>query len=290
MSTNTQNKNLNLSLLEKNLNREQYSFANINLLGKCNADCFFCLGKDIPELLTQHNQINTYYTEWQNFETFLNQCKENKIEKLYITGQNVDSLQYRFLAELIDYLQNNNFTVGLRTNGYLAEQNIDTINKCKNSIGYSIHTLNAETNDAIMKRKDMPNWTKILKATTNPRVAIVINRYNLAEFWSLMLYLQDFDNIKYVQVRRVSTDTRKQQLMPDILAYEELYKTIRNQGYRPNRTFYGAECYQMFGLETVFWRTVQTSVNSMNYFTDGTISPEYFIVQGYLNNYEKRVY
>jgi hypothetical protein len=29
------------------------------------------------------------------------------------------------------------------------------------------------------------------------------------------------------------------------------------------------------------WRTVGTSVNSLNYFTDGTLSGEYFVIEGY---------
>ena len=37
--------------ITKNRNRKEYSFANINLLGNCNANCYFCLGKDIQEEL-----------------------------------------------------------------------------------------------------------------------------------------------------------------------------------------------------------------------------------------------
>lgn len=40
-------------MIIKNRKRDKYTFANINLLGKCNADCYFCLGKDIPELLNK---------------------------------------------------------------------------------------------------------------------------------------------------------------------------------------------------------------------------------------------
>jgi hypothetical protein len=30
--------------------------------------------------------------------------------------------------------------------------------------------------------------------------------------------------------------------------------------------------------------TVRTSVNNYNYFTDGTVSDEYFVIEGYLKN------
>lgn len=48
--------------------------------------------------------------------------------------------------------------------------------------------------------------------------------------------------------------------------------------------FYGAERYQLYGKEVCFWRTVETCANSINYFTDGTISEEYFVVEGYMKN------
>lgn len=55
----------------KNLHRDAPIFANINLLGKCNVDCYFCLGKDIDSEFKKHNQINTHYKDWENFSEFL---------------------------------------------------------------------------------------------------------------------------------------------------------------------------------------------------------------------------
>lgn len=51
--------------------------------------------------------------------------------------------------------------------------------------------------------------------------------------------------------------------------------------------FYLADQYNLFGKEINFWRTVETNINSLNYFTDGTCSDEYFIVEGYLKYYNK---
>jgi molybdenum cofactor biosynthesis enzyme MoaA len=272
----------------KNRNRDAYSFANINLLGKCNVDCFFCLGKDIDELLSKHDQTATHFSEWKNFDAFLNLCKKSGINKLYITGQNTDSLLYKYLEELIVFLQEQkDFSVGLRTNGYLALNKMQTLNLCKNSVGYSIHTLNPDVNQKIMGTKTLPKWREIIPQTTNPRINVVINRYNVNEFFTLMAYFSRFKNIKYVQVRRVSTDTRTNYLKQDVEAYENLFNYVDSH-YRLIGTFYGAQRYRIFNLETVFWRTVETSVNSLNYFTDGTISNCYFIVEGYLKNYAKQ--
>jgi molybdenum cofactor biosynthesis enzyme MoaA len=79
-----------MNAFDKNRNRENPTFANINLLGKCNVDCYFCLGKDIPELLNIHDQTRMPFREWKNFDKFLSICKEGGINKLYITGQNME--------------------------------------------------------------------------------------------------------------------------------------------------------------------------------------------------------
>jgi hypothetical protein len=40
----------------------------------------------------------------------------------------------------------------------------------------------------------------------------------------------------------------------------------------------------VYPIDVVFWETVSTTANSMNYFTNGVISTEYFIIEGYLKN------
>ena len=272
------------SLITKNRDRASYSFANINLLGYCNADCYFCLGKDIEEELAGKNQLNTPFSEWKNFDSFLDECKEKGVTKLYVTGQTADGLQYKHLEDLVDTLQADNFTVGVRTNGYLATRKMNIIQKMEGGIGYSIHTLNQEKNKIIMGREDLPDWEKIIPASgPNVRVSIVLNRYNVDEFYDICKFLSGFDNVRYIQARRISTDTREKELAKDIEIYEEFYKEFAATHPKIG-DFFLAQQYEIFGKEVNFWRTVETSVNSLNYFTDGTCSGEYFIVEGYLKN------
>lgn len=212
--------------INKNRNRRDYSFANINLLGKCNADCFFCLGKDIPELLTKHNQLTTHFSEWKNFEVFLNHCRENYIRKLYVTGQNTDSLQYKYLSELVDYLQPE-FSIGLRTNGYLSLPKMKVIKKCNDEIGFSINSLDHKTNELIMGRKDLVPWEAIFPDVKNCRVSIVINRHNYREFFDIIDLCSRFPSVKYVQARRISTDTRFEEMKEHIEIYEDLYEQVK---------------------------------------------------------------
>lgn len=274
------------NIIKKNRNREKFTFANINLLGSCNANCYFCLGKDITEQLKGKNQLQIHFSQWKNFDVFLERCKEEGVKKLYLTGQTADGLQYHYLNELIDYLQSNDFLVGVRTNGYLAEAKMDSILKMKDEIAYSIHTLNPEVNKTIMGKGYLPNWEKIIPMSgDNVRISIVLNRYNYDEIENLIEYISKFENVRYIQIRRISTDTRYESLKEDIELYEKFYNYI-SEKYKDSRMddFYFAQRYKIHGKEVNFWRTVETSINSLNYFTDGTCSDEYFIVEGYLKH------
>jgi MoaA/NifB/PqqE/SkfB family radical SAM enzyme len=274
-------------MIKKNRDRENYTFANINLLGKCNADCYFCLGKDISQDLAGKDQLKLHFMKWKNFMPFLHLCKKHGIRNLYLTGQTADGLQYKYLGELVDFLQGSWFRVGVRTNGYLAKRNIATIRKMDGEIGYSLHSLNPETNKIIMGRSDLPDWDCLLsKSGKRVRVSIVLNRYNVGEIFAIVKYVSGFRNVKYIQVRRISTDTRLGKLYEDIEMFEHFYKAF-STAYEKIDDFSLAPEYELYGKKICFWRTVETSCNSLNYFTDGTISDEYFIVEGYLKNKQK---
>lgn len=274
---------------EKNWDRSAPSFANINLLGKCNVDCYFCLGKDIDPILSKQNQLGIHYSRWEKFEQFLTLCRDNNVNNIYVTGQNTDSLIYPHIGELIDYLQDRGFDAGLRTNGYLAHKRMNVLEKCRRSVGLSIHTLDPDTNEFIMGKREIPNWNEIIPNIPNVRVSIVLNRYNVDESFNLFRYISGFPNVKYVQVRRICTDSREQYLLPDVEAYENVAKVIAASHDQVGE-FYGAPIYVINGKEFCFWRTVKTDIDSYNYFTDGTISEEYFVVEGYMReskNYPK---
>ena len=74
-------------------------------------------------------------------------------------------------------------------------------------------------------------------------------------------------------------------MLKHVQEYEKLHKFVESS-HPLIREFYGAPIYDIDGVEVTFWRTVQTTVNSINYFTDGTLSDEYFVVEGYMKNRE----
>lgn len=274
-----------MQIFDKNYKREQPIFANINLLGACNIDCFFCLGKDLPEHFGASRYEGVHFSEWKNLDAFLVLCQEHKIKKLYITGQNTDPHLYSYLTELVRFLQDDmGFDVGIRTNGYGAIANLDLYNECRGTIGYSLVSLDHNINHKICGVYDLPDWKYIIPRTKKCRISVVVHRYNFIELMGILKFLSQFDNVKYIQLRRISTDTRQEEFVLDAEIFEHVYNSFRaNFGHQFQRnSFYDAEVLKLFGKEITFWRTIKTSVNSFNYYTDGVFTDEYFIIEGYL--------
>lgn len=272
-------------MIRKNRDRSEYSFANINFLGRCSLDCLFCLGKDLKEEFSKYNQLDTPPSKLPNLDKFLDLCKEHNIKSIYLTGQNTDSLLYKHLDELVNYLQEDrNFKVGLRTNGLLAKRKISTINKCKKSISYTMLTLNPKTMETITGVRAIPDFDYIFQNVIIPqRVATVVTTQNVDEILGLVNFVAKYPQVKYFQIRRISTDTREQEMKPHIEAFEEFYERVKKE-FPQIGEFEKSPILDIYGVKTSFWRTVETSVNSLNYFSNGVISDWYFIIEGYLKN------
>lgn len=292
-------------LTVKNRDRSPYTFANINLLGKCNCDCYFCIGKDLKEEFDKYNNLKQHFSEWSNWEIFLTHCKDLSIPQIYVTGQNTDSLCYPHLEEMMHYLKGEGFFVGLRTNGLLARKKMKIINLSTtcwgDAVSYSVHTLNVGTMYA-MTGVDYPEyyfkwedyWREVFQKTTaKMRVAIVCTRYNVQEIYDLIKFLAQFPNIEYIQVRKVSTDTRIDELGADLDCFEMLVEALNGDNEKRRalnipldvqftfKEFEKSKVYNICGKNVSLWRTVGTTVNSINYFTNGKISNCYFIIEGY---------
>ena len=266
----------------KNRERSVPTFLNINLLGPCNVDCYFCLGRDLAGKYFQHNQLVVHFSQWENFGHAVRESLMAGISRVYVTGQTTDSLAYKHIGELVSYLKGMGFSrVGLRTNGMLAINRMEAINSC-DSVGYSIHTLKPEASLRIMGTDLIPDWNGILRATSCPRVrvSIVIGRYNIEEVYDLLAFLSSYPWLQYIQLRKVSTDNRSKELLLDAEIFEKLHEQFA-ASHTQMGEYEGAPIYDHKGLEVIFWRTVETHANSFNYFTDGTFSREYFIVKGY---------
>lgn len=266
----------------KNRDRRYPTFANINLLGKCNMNCYFCLGKDLENYNLSMIK-ETHFSAWPEFDNFLEICTNANIKKLYITGQNMDSLQYNYLGELIEHLKTKNFFVGLRTNGLLATQKYPFLTQCNDEIGFTFISNNEKVVKSITGVEIIPDWKEIFSHcqmnNLRYRVSYVITKYNIHEFFENMLFLSKYNPL-YIQIRKISTDYRQSIVKDDREIYEKL-KALCIQKYAKIGEYYTATILNIFGSSVIFWATTETSINSYNYFIDGTISKEYFVVEGY---------
>ncbi|MBT5021274.1 radical SAM protein [Candidatus Woesearchaeota archaeon] len=272
---------MSATIIRKNYNRSNYSFANINFQGPCNMNCFFCIGKEFDKI--ENNSLEVPPENLPNLRSYLELCKSNGIKKIYLTGQNTDPLMYKYLDELIDIVQEEfGLVAGLRTNGILAKEKIATINKCKGEISYTVLSLNSETLYRMTGARKVPDYAEILRKTKSPkRVSTVLTRYNQDEL-DTIVSLAAKAGAEYVQVRRISTDIRYDFLSDHIRAFDKKLADIKTEWEKVDE-FELSPVYKSQGVNVSFWKTVETSVNSLNYFTDEVISDNYFIVEGYLN-------
>lgn len=258
-------------------------------MGKCNLKCFFCIGNELKQIsesigksIKNISQINEHFSKWKNFQSFLEQTKNEGIQKLYLTGMNTDPTIYKYLPELIDFLKNAGFKVGIRTNGYYRPQGIDKVlSSLNDEISYSIHSFNPGINKKIIGTEKMPDWTKIIPASgENVRVATVVNRYNKDDVLNTIKTLSEYPNIKYIQLRSICADTNKDIYAPDTKAFNDLKENVAKK-FKQIDTFKGYPVYDIYGKKVSFWDPLQVTVNSNNYFTDGTVTNSYFVTEGY---------
>jgi MoaA/NifB/PqqE/SkfB family radical SAM enzyme len=273
----------------KNRVRSPYGFANINLLGACNLDCFFCLGKDLPEL-KQFDTNQTPPLELPNFGKFLKMVEKNDIKKIYITGLNTDPLMYEYLDDMVRYLQEEHgFFVGIRTNGILADEKMDSINRC-DSVGYTLLSLHQSMFEQITGSHNVPDWSWLFFGTTTRyRVSIVVTKFNVIHLDSMIGFIKKHGFPEYIQLRRVASDKHSDILKPHMQAFDFAADCIELMALADQRytidLYEGAKVIKSEGApDIVLWETVATTANSMNYFSDGTISEDYFIIEGYEKN------
>ena len=255
-------------------------YANINMLGRCNANCFFCLGKDLNLEFAKYNTQRTHHTQWPRWTFFLERAKALGIVPIYLTGQNTDALLYPNLTDLSRDLRALGHSPGLRTNGFLALQRMAEINTF-DRVGYSIHTFNPDTQFKIMGVRTVPDWADILAQTKTKRkrISVVLTTHNQNDLMRIIEFAVDH-KVDYVQVRKVCTDARFEEMLPHALVWEETLKQM-SRDYVPIDSFERAPIFDVNGVKVVMWKTVGTSASSINYFTNGVLSENYFVIEGY---------
>lgn len=252
-------------------------YGEILFVGKCNLQCFYCLGHEMHES-TKCNTLSTHFSLWPNFGKWLVDLHMNNVKTIYLSSTNSEPLLYVHLSELIDFLQDDGFNVGIRTNGSL---DTTVCSKCKEEVSLSLQSLNYDTFEKItnvmLSFDFLENLRKI--QSDNLRVSIVVNRYNYTEIFDMLDKLKDF-NLRYVQLRQCykyyETD-----IQPDIDAFRNVVEKLKSYPVKGN--FNESVIYDVNGLAVSVWETVfkKSSISSSNYWTNGVITNNNLLVEGY---------
>lgn len=252
-------------------------YGEILFVGKCNFQCFYCLGHEMHES-TKCNTLSTHFSLWSNFGKWLVDLHMNNVKTIYLSSTNSEPLLYVHLSELIDFLQDDGFNVGIRTNGSL---DTTVCSKCKEEVSLSLQSLNYDTFEKItnvmLSFDFLENLRKI--QSDNLRVSIVVNRYNYTEIFDMLDKLKDF-NLRYVQLRQCykyyETD-----IQPDIDAFRNVVEKLKSYPVKGN--FNESVIYDVNGLAVSVWETVfkKSSISSSNYWTNGVTTNNNLLVEGY---------
>ena len=266
----------------ENLNK----YGEILLLGPCNYKCYYCLQNEMDKLKEEReNQLNTHYSKWNHFNDFLLCCQNESVDKIYLSSICTDPLLYNYLEELIQEIKNSNFKVGIRTNGVLAVEKINTILKLDEEISFSLNSFCGETNFKITNNTYIPDYEKIFKLLSNNnkkcRVTIVVNQYNYAEIPEIINKLNNYKCISYLQLRKVYKyyDYNKEK---EDKAFENVKEWIEKNATEIEN-YYESKVFKYNNLKISLWENVfsKNSIKSINYFTNGIISGENLLVPIY---------
>lgn len=261
-------------------------YGEIYFLGKCNAKCYYCLSKEMSNLKKDdENQMVTHFKEWENFDEYVDLLKENDVKKIYLSSVTTEPMMYKYLDELVDYLRTNGFKVGIRTNGYFANDKMDTLLKLDEEISFSINSFNEDINYEICGLSNIPDWDRIFNEFDRNgkkcRVSIVVNRYNEKEIPDALEKLSKYKCIDYVQLRRVY---KYEGVADEDIYYDRVVDDVKANGEKCGN-FFESEIYNYKGVKVSLWSDVfkKESVSSINYFTNGLVSDHNLLVPAYEN-------
>lgn len=253
-------------------------YGEILFLGPCNYSCYYCLQNEMDKLRQEkENQLNIHYTKWNNFDKFILSCKNENIDKIYLSSTCTDPLIYMYLDELINELQKNDFKVGIRTNGILANQKLEEIKKLDEEISFSINSFNKETNMKITKKEFIPDYDNILKFLEENnkkcRISIVVNKYNYKEIPEILEKLKNYNCISYVQLRKMYKYYKKMNMTEEENAFTSITNWLEENAIQVD-SYYESKVYEYKNLKVSLWENVfsKNSVQSINYYTNGIIS------------------
>lgn len=246
----------------------EHVFGNIHLSGPCNRSCYFCIGQHMMDL-DKYNNLNKFPLE--GLSEFTRQCKDRKIEEVYLTGSNTDPSLYQFSRELRWDLYGNIPTLrrfGLRTNGVA----IDLLRKVIpyfDKLSVSIGSLDPEVNCEIMGGPP-PDLAQIRQIAGKRDMKVNVLLTSLPQKLGDIVSLCGDLGITRVNVREIYGQPN----IGDPFASH----------LKSHRSIYGMPCYMLHGVEVTYWDVHYVEVESINLFASGRVSSTYPISKGHSDN------
>jgi molybdenum cofactor biosynthesis enzyme MoaA len=250
---------------------QPYDFANILFAGPCNLRCPYCIGQQVDPALSQNN-LNEF--PLRNLNNFVALLKHHQVTEVVFTGTTTDPQLYRHEARLLAWLREQlppvsngpgekDVQYSLHTNGQLALRKMDVFNQYSR-VCISFPSFNADTYQKMMGSPQVPDLTEIVRQAEVPvKVSCLINEHNVGEVAEFLARCRII-GIKRLVFRQMYGDTRQWNILGDLPQVSV---------YRHNPV------YDYHGLEVTYWNFQQTTSQSLNLFSDGTISPHYLLTK-----------
>lgn len=248
-------------------------FANIHFSGKCNRNCYFCIGQ-FMQALEPFNNLNKENLD--GFDEFIDKCKERNITEVALTGSNTDPLLYKFIPELKRKLQERLDLKMFRitTNGVKILNNLETWNLF-DFASITFCSFDEDVNQEMMGGEPV-DIEKIIKHTSfDFRINILLSSYNILNN-DLMITIEKLIDAgaKKINLREPYGQPNMRELLNTFLKRNNLefsYKILGND----------ALIYK--GCEICYWDVHYTEVESVNLYANGRVSDDYPITRGHDN-------
>lgn len=240
-----------------------YDFANILFAGPCNARCPFCIGRQIDPRLSVNN-LREFPP--RNLDRFIELILAHAIQQIVFTGTTTDPQLYRHEAQLLDHLRQRlppDTQISLHTNGRVALKKWETFNRY-DRVCVSFPTFDPIVYEKMMGVRGVPDLAQIIARARIPvKVSAVINEHNRAEIPAFLARCHAI-GLRRIVLRRLYRDTRAWDIPTDW--------HLRGN-YRRNPV------YDYHGLEVTLWDFDQCECQSINLFSNGTLSADYLLAQ-----------
>ena len=256
---------------------KNYDFWNILFSGKCNARCPYCIGWKLEE----KHPWNLDIIPPKNLENFIALVKKHAIQEIICTGTDTDPLLYHYQKELLEIFRKEtpNTKISVHTNWFLILRQLSTFNLYDKAT-ISLPSFNETTFQTMMGTKQkVLDLQGISEATNIPlKVSRIVSEMN--NTWE---ETSDYlENISRTKIRRIAF----RKLASDTSSWEKEVEILENLWARYHWEYRGNPIYTFWDIEITLWSFTKTTSNSINLFSDGSISTTYLLKENKKNTWK----